>query len=152
LEDEGLTDNLTDDDARRLLEWGMAWVERWVQEMSPAAEGNSTEGHPPLSRDDALSKPELGDKLRSLRQVMRHVNGLVGRHRVLSPAELTAELGHLWELVASLTGEVSGLRNKKLETNLEVEGERLAAEASDMDDGEFLAKVLDLLWMGEGKE
>ena len=123
----------------------MAWVERWAQEMSPAAEGNSTEGHPPLSRDDALSKPELEDKLRSLRQVMRHINDLMGTRHTLSTAELTARLGFLQGLAASQLRGGFEPWNEKIMSGMEAATRRLAVAARDMDDGEFLKRILDLL-------
>jgi hypothetical protein len=58
LETENLTDNLEDDDANTLLDWGIAQVDQLI--------------------DDALDPEAAGEKISGLMQVMRGLNSLAG--------------------------------------------------------------------------
>lgn len=85
LDSEGLTEDLENAAAKRLLAWGLAQAKRLVTE--------ATDDDP----DRTVS---------NLRRVIKRINNLVADREILSDAEFAAEVG---ELVA-LTGEKIGLR------------------------------------------
>lgn len=85
LDSEGLTDDLEDAAAKRLLAWGLAQAKQLAAE--------ATDDDP----DRTVS---------NLRRVIKRINNLVADREILSDAEFAAEVG---ELVA-LTGEKIGLR------------------------------------------
>jgi len=75
LEDESLRSNLTDEEARVLLDWGLAQVERVARETVEIAE-------------EERAWAILEERLARIRSAMRRVNDLAGQKGPLSRDEI----------------------------------------------------------------
>ncbi len=88
LESEALTADLADEDAGRLLAWGVAQAERLAlssAEMDPAA-----------------AHEAMDARLIALRRLMRGLNKMVADQRPVDPARLQERMGRLLETAAEL--------------------------------------------------
>jgi hypothetical protein len=93
----GLTDDLTDEEARPLIAWGLSQAEAAVQQA--VATGQTVDMLP----QDDLS-PALAERLSPVRRVMKAINTLTADRHGLSPEEVAAELAHIQDLARKLPG------------------------------------------------
>ncbi len=121
LDSEGLTDDLEDAAARRLLNWGVAQAERLATE----AAGD-----------------ELDRVLGRLRRVVKRVNVLVANRAALGDDEFTAELD---ELIAAAS-ELLGRRD-----SIQVAVKPLLAERGRLNDAALVEQITALLAPAEDK-
>ena len=89
LESESLTDDLQDNEAEILLDWGLAQVEAYALATREIA--NEEEGR--LALDQGVT---------TVRRVMRFINDLVAERMDLSDGEMVEELLHLVSLTREL--------------------------------------------------
>ncbi len=94
LQSEGLTDELEDEEAEALLDWGLERAEAFA---------NTTEG---LSEKEARSAIEAG--VGWVRRVMKAINKLIGARYEMADDEMLEELLHL----ISVIEEKPALRKK----------------------------------------
>lgn len=81
--DESLTGDLEDNEAQRLLDWGIGHVRRLVQQTS--------------ALDDAGAQAQLEPQLQALRRVIRRINKLVGSISSAAPDEIDQRLQEILE-------------------------------------------------------
>jgi hypothetical protein len=87
LNDESLTEELDDDDANTLIDWGLAQVEAIAQRPAPVS----------FAVDADAAEPEPEDQAKKVRKLMKRVSRLVARRANLSFDELQARLAQLTE-------------------------------------------------------
>ncbi len=90
LNDESLTDELDDEDADTLINWGLAQIEA----LSDRATVSFSPGVP--------AEKTLEAQAEHIRRVMKHINRLVGKRNLLTTEELEEQLGRLREMVIGL--------------------------------------------------
>lgn len=95
LASSSLTDGLRDEEARPLIDWGLAQAQAAAEEV--VAPGQIGAG---LSDDDAHHR--LADRLAPVRRIMKGVTGLASDRHDLSPQELFKELKYLLEFAGGL--------------------------------------------------
>lgn len=91
LSNERLTEDLRDEAARALLDWGIARVEAAAQ---------STAG-----MDEAAAEERMGSRVRAIRRLMRGVNEWVAGRREMDPEERAAQLQELLRQAEDAYGE-----------------------------------------------
>lgn len=117
LEDERLRSNLTDEQAKTLLDWGLAQLSLKVSKLGPAA----------LQSED-LAKAAVEDATQRIQKTMTAINDLVGERRDITVKELTFRLR---QLVAP--------------ARLDQEIRRLARASGNLSDDEFLVQLTALV-------
>jgi hypothetical protein len=91
LSNERLTEDLRDEAARALLDWGIALVEAAAQ---------STAG-----MDEAAAEERMGSRVRVIRQLMRRVNEWVAGRREMATEERVARLEEIVQHAVDALGE-----------------------------------------------
>lgn len=89
LESESLTDDLQDDEAEILLDWGLAQVEAYALATQDTA-------------DEEKARLALDQGVKMVRRAMRFINDLVAERMDLSDGEMVEELLRLVGLVREL--------------------------------------------------
>ncbi len=84
LETENLTDELEDDDANWLIDWGIARLDTVLQ--------------------GAADEETAGNRVNALMAVMRKINRIAGSYARQSPQDLAGELAALRDLFAAVSG------------------------------------------------
>lgn len=92
LDDPGLRDELTDDEAQPLIDWGLAQVKLLARNASARAQ-----------------PAPLDVELKHLRRLMKRINRFVGLRALDDPAALATELERLTVVSRKLYGERPGL-------------------------------------------
>lgn len=115
LDSEGLTDDLEDVAAKRLLDWGVAHAER-------------------LAVEAADDDPERS--VGSLRRLIKRVNNLVADRATLSDDEFAAELDDLAAMATELLG---------LHVQSQTAARSLLAELSWLDEAALVERITGLL-------
>jgi hypothetical protein len=95
LEISGLTDNLTDEEARPLIAWGLSQAESAVHQVVATSQTVDM-----LPQDDLT--PVLTERLGPVRRVMKAINSLTADRFGLSPGELAGELAYIQDLAQKL--------------------------------------------------
>ncbi|MFZ5915917.1 MAG: hypothetical protein ACOYZ7_03200 [Chloroflexota bacterium] len=120
LDSEGLTDDLQDAAAKKLLAWGLAQAERLITATTDQDPDQATSG---------------------LRRVMRRVNSLVARQASLDDAEFAAEVNDLMALAAAR------LHQRRLPET--VAAQSLLLERAGLDEETLVERLVRLLGTGE---
>lgn len=115
LDSESLTDDLEDAAAKRLLDWGVAQVERLVKEAA----------------NDDVERSVGG-----LRRLIKRVNNLVAGRVTLTDGEFAVELDEL----ATMAGRLLGLRIQS-----QTASQSLLAERNRLDDAALAERITALL-------
>jgi hypothetical protein len=89
LESESLTDDLQDDEAEILLDWGLAQAEACALATQEIA-------------DEKEARPALDQGVTTVRQAMRFINDIVAERMDLGDGEMVEELLRLVSLVKDL--------------------------------------------------
>lgn len=131
LEASNLTDNLTDEEARPLLAWGL--------EQAKAAADKLALTHRfmvAMPAEDIRSM--LADQLTPVRRTMKLINGLAADRHDLSPEDLFEELKYVVELAERLPHPPSL-------TEPRVPLAELSAQQADLDNAAFVLAIVALL-------
>lgn len=115
LDSESLTDDLEDAAAKRLLDWGVAQVERLVEEAA----------------NDDVERSVGG-----LRRLIKRVNNLVADQATLTDGEFAVELDEL----AAMAGQLLGLHIQS-----QTASQSLLAERNRLDDAALVERITALL-------
>ncbi|MGD8463721.1 MAG: hypothetical protein PVI09_07620 [Anaerolineae bacterium] len=133
LDSASLTDELTDEEAQPLIDWGLAQA---------AAAAADVAGDPLLVAATANQQREaLGDRIAPVRRVMKFINDLAADRHELPPDQVTAEVRYLLELGAGLPRppahpSVEGTQTEEMEWG---------QHQANLGNGPFVLRVLDLL-------
>jgi hypothetical protein len=87
LNDESLTEELDDDDANALIDWGLAQVQTIAQRLAPVS----------FAVEPGAAEPEPEDQAKQVRKLMKRISRLVARRASLSQDELQTQLAKLTE-------------------------------------------------------
>jgi len=117
LEDERLRSNLTDDQAKTLLDWGLAQLSLRISSLGPVA----------LQSED-LARAAVDDAAQKVQRTMTGINDLVGERRNLTAKEMTSRLR---QLVAP--------------ARLDNQIRRLVRTSTSLSDDEFLVQLTALV-------
>jgi hypothetical protein len=126
-----LTDELTDEEARPLLAWGLEQAKAAADELALRDQVMAA-----MPAEDVRSM--LADKLTPLRRTMKVINGLAADRRSLSPQALFEELKYVVELAG-------GLPHPPSLTDPQVPLAELSAQQADLDNAAFVQAILALL-------
>jgi hypothetical protein len=126
-----LTDELTDEEARPLLAWGLEQAKAAAEELALPDQVMAA-----MPAEDVRSM--LADQLTPLRRTMKLINGLTADRYSLSPQDLFEELKDVVELAA-------GLPRPPSLTDPQVALAELSAQQADLDNAAFVRAVLALL-------
>jgi hypothetical protein len=113
LESESLTDDLKDEEAEILLDWGLAQVEAYALATQDTA-------------DEEEARLALDQGVATVRRAMRFINDLVAERMDLSDGEMVEELLHLVSMVSELP-------NVQIIASEEEEEEILLEEEEDIE-------------------
>ncbi len=91
VDDSGLRSNLTDTQAKQLLDWGLAHVQATAAQTAD------------LSDDDAY--PIIEDTVSGVREVMRLVNRLQATTALMPGETVTGQMSRLLEALQKITGQ-----------------------------------------------
>jgi hypothetical protein len=135
-----LTDELTDDEARPLIQWGINQAEAAADALTRA--GQST-GDPPSGDWHIL----LADRLDPVRRVMKRINRLVVDRHDLDAEELFEGLQHLFALAERLPSRPP-LRESAVPLA------EVCARQADLENQAFVQALVGLLAgpVGEGEQ
>jgi hypothetical protein len=126
-----LTDELTDEEARPLLAWGL-------EQAKAAADELALTDHVMAAMPVEDVRAMLADRLTPLRRTMKLINGLTADRHNLSPQDLFEELKYLIELAGRLPYPPSL-------TDPQVPLAELSAQQSHLDNVAFVQAILALL-------
>jgi hypothetical protein len=131
LEASSLTDELTDEEARPLLAWGLEQAKAAADELALTDQAMAA-----LPAEDVRSM--LADQLTPLRRTMKLINGLTADRHDLSPQDLFEELEYVVELGRRLPYSPTL-------TDPRVPVAELSARQADLDNIAFVQAILALL-------
>jgi hypothetical protein len=131
LEASSLTDELTDEEARPLIAWGLDQAKAAADELALVDQAMAS-----FRTDDVRSI--LADQLTPLRRTMKLINALTADRRDLSSEELFEELQYLLELAERLP-------HPPTLTDPQVPLAELSARQSDLDNAAFVKAIMILL-------
>ena len=90
-----LTDELTDDEARPLIDWGVRQAEAAADDLAQASQAGGAQ---------AVQRPGdvLAERLEAVRRIMKRMNRLVARRQEIPAEEVQEELQRLLSLAGDL--------------------------------------------------
>lgn len=122
LEDVSLTDELTDDEAKTLIDWALAQTETLAAR----------------ARQKAGTAEDVDAQMKQIRRVMKQINRLVGRRTRLEPNEIKTKLSQLLETITALPEAPC-----KAEPAVDVSLEATTLSDESISDAEALTRLLD---------
>jgi hypothetical protein len=131
LEASSLTDELTDEEARPLLAWGLEQAKAAADELALTDQATAA-----LPAEDIRSM--LADQLTPVRRTMKLINGLTADRYDLSPEDLFEELKYVVELAGRLPHPPSL-------TDPQVPLAELTGRQADLDNAAFVQAIVALL-------
>lgn len=131
LEASSLTDELTDEEARPLLAWGLEQAKAAADELALTDQAMAA-----LPAEDVRSM--LADQLTPLRRTMKLINGLTADRHDLSSEDLFEELKYVLELAGRLP-------HPPTFTDPQIPVAELSARQVDLDNAGFVEAILALL-------
>lgn len=131
LEASSLTDELTDEEARPLLAWGLEQAKAAADELALTDQAMAA-----LPAEDVRSM--LADQLTPLRRTMKLINGLTADRHDLSSEDLFEELKYVLELAGRLPYPPTF-------ADPQIPLAELSARQVDLDNAEFVQAILALL-------
>lgn len=137
-----LTDELTDEEAQPLIDWGLRQAEAAADDLSRA----SQEGGTPAFQ---YYGDVLADRLDAVRRIMKRTNRLAVRRQAMPAEEVREELRRLLALAESVPRPPS--------LNMQaVPMADLSVARSDLENGPFVRALVGLLddspWVGEQQD
>lgn len=88
LDDASLTDEMSDPEASRVIEWAVGVARQLAEQTS--------------GLDDAQARQVLDEQAQNLRKVVRRINGLVGSLSAASPEDISDRLGKIAEAASQV--------------------------------------------------
>jgi hypothetical protein len=138
LETSGLTDNLTDEEARPLIAWGLSQAASAVHQVVATSQAIDM-----LPQDDPT--PALTERLGPVRRVMKAINSLTSDRHNLSSEEVAGELAHIQDLAQNLPSPPPFAA-------ADIAVDDLPARQAGLDNSAFVSAMLSMLGGGPASQ